>query len=376
MLPSRYDGLLQGLRLGFLRFPGGDWGEEHDLQPQHFAYLYHLMEATQAEGLVHVRLRGGHPEQAGHWVRWNHENSRPIRFWSIGNEPDRFFDDAQAFSRTWRTFALVMKDADPNILLVGPDISFWDPTHGPFDRNGRPWLDTFLEINGDLVDLVSVHRYPFPEVQGGPATKEALLEESPQWSDFFRTLQAHVRRILGRDKPIAVTEFNSHWSKHVYGAATPDSYANALWWAEVMLQAARENVAMMGYFALYSPDSYGGWGIFGDKGVRPTYYAFWLAGRLGPEQVPILHALPSTVAVLVTHDPATATLAALFVHRGDAPQPVHLLVPGRALTQAEGFFLTGPEATLNRQDLPAANPMEFTLPPYSVVLVRAPMVAP
>ena len=32
----------------------------------------------------------------------------------------------------------------------------------PRTSQGKDWMTEFLRANGDLVDIVSIHRYPFP----------------------------------------------------------------------------------------------------------------------------------------------------------------------------------------------------------------------
>jgi hypothetical protein len=60
-----------------------------------------------------------------------------------------------------------MKKIDPTIELVGPEINqfSYDPSPGAttnFGQRDEDWLIEFLKANGDLVDVVSFHRYPFP----------------------------------------------------------------------------------------------------------------------------------------------------------------------------------------------------------------------
>lgn len=102
----------------------------------------------------------------------NAEQDYGVRYWSIGNEPSLYDDyDTERYNAEWRTFAEAMLAVDPDILLIGPDTHQYtgDPAADPKDEAGHDWLREFLLANGDLVDIVAVHRYPFPVSKTDPA---------------------------------------------------------------------------------------------------------------------------------------------------------------------------------------------------------------
>src|SRR5690606_23523644 len=94
------------------------------------------------------------------------------------------------YNREWRAIAEAMLAVDPDILLVGPDITqyvilsiengeikYLERSGGghALDADGRDWLQEFLRANGDLVDVVSIHRYPYPGA-GGHITSVATID--------------------------------------------------------------------------------------------------------------------------------------------------------------------------------------------------------
>jgi alpha-L-arabinofuranosidase len=103
----------------------------------------------------------------------NIEKEYGIQYWAIGNEPTLFAAalqeeyDTERFNREWREFALAMKAVDENILLVGPELHQFsaNAAGNPKDSSGRDWMIEFLKANGDLVDIVSFHRYPFGDAR-------------------------------------------------------------------------------------------------------------------------------------------------------------------------------------------------------------------
>jgi hypothetical protein len=124
------------------------------------------VELMNAMPSIHVRLENGTPEAAADLVRYtNIVRDYDVRYWYIGNEPNLFDDYTVAqYVVEWRTIAEAMREVDPDIVLIGPEVSQWNgtPQVDPVDPEGVDWLRGFLQANGDIVDVIAVHRYPFP----------------------------------------------------------------------------------------------------------------------------------------------------------------------------------------------------------------------
>ena len=303
-VPYDLQAMAEAAGITYLRFPGGNWGDQNDLTARQVDQFIVLARNMGAEPSISVRLPGGTPQQAAGLVRYaNVEMGYGVRYWSIGNEPSLYDDyDTERYNAEWRRFAEAMRAVDPSILLVGPDIHQYTgtPNVDPRDAQGRDWLHEFLTANGDLVDVVSIHRYPFPASMAGPATTIGdLAANSREWDTIIPNLRADVRQFTGRDLPIAVTEVNSHWTSAVGGQATPDSFYNAIWWGDVLGRLIAQGVDIVAYFALQSPNALGGWGLLASYDVRPTYHVYQLYQRFGDE---LLHA--------VSDDPSVSIYAA------------------------------------------------------------------
>jgi hypothetical protein len=51
-----------------------------------------------------------------------------------------------------------------------------------FGERDETWMVEFLKANGDLVDVVSFHRYPFPSVRiSGPPSMDELRLNAQEW---------------------------------------------------------------------------------------------------------------------------------------------------------------------------------------------------
>jgi hypothetical protein len=297
MLPAAYE---SGVTM--LRFPAGSWGDNNDVKTYQIDQFMLFLEQLGASAMFNVRLKNGTPEAAAALVHYtNIEKGYGVRYWGIGNEPTLYEGeladgyDVTRFNREWREFALAMQAVDPSIQLVGPEVhQFSFDTAGTTnysddtarDSGGRLWMDEFLKANGDLVDVVSFHRYPYPvsSIAGAPTIDE-LRQNAHEWDRIVSRLRSLIHEHTGRDLPIAVTEFNSAYNKSVGGEATADSHYNAIWLADVLGRLIRNGVFMVNQWILTSKGGYGGWGLVGQAEVYPTYYTYQMYKRFGDRLV-------------------------------------------------------------------------------------------
>ncbi len=361
----------------FLRFPGGRWGDQNNLQHFHIDMFIKLARQLGAEPSISVRLEGGTPEAAAELVRYtNIERGYHVRYWAIGNEPNLFDNyTTEDHNREWRAIAEAMLAVDPTILLIGPDTSQYsgNPVTDPRDSLGRDWVREFLLANGDLVDIVAVHRYPFPRSMANPVTSVAdLRQNAPEWSRILPALRAVIRETTGRDDlPVAITEANSHWSKSIGGEATPDSLYNAIWWADVLGRLIRDGAFIVAYFDFQSNPSRGGWGLLGSYEVRPTYYTYQLYKRFGSELVYGGSSIPDlSVYAALRED---GLLSVLVVNLGDEPQSPPLRLDGATIVgPAEVWRLDAEHNAERLDDLDLRN-NPLSVPGQSVTLYLIPI---
>jgi hypothetical protein len=181
MLDEAYD---SGITI--LRFPAGAWGDHNNVKTYQVDQFMDFTNKVGAKAMFNVRLLDGTPEQAAEMVRFtNVERKYNVEYWAIGNEPTLYNSelksrgetyDTDRFNKEWRTFAEAMKQVDPTIKLIGAEINqlSYDTTPGAttnFSEWDEQWFVDFLKANGDLVDIVSFHRYPFPRSnRSGPPT--------------------------------------------------------------------------------------------------------------------------------------------------------------------------------------------------------------
>ncbi len=363
----------------YLRFPGGNYGDQHNLRELDIDRFITLCEQLGAEPSISVRLKGGTPEQAADVLRYvNEEQGYGVRYWSIGNEPGLYGDyDTERYNREWRAIAAALLAVDPEILLIGPDVTQWtgDPDVNPRDEAGRDWLREFLEQNGDLVDVVAIHRYPFPASMSGPgATVEELMTNPPEWEEILPRLRALIRETTGRDLPIAVTEVNSHWNKALQGEASPDSHASAIWWADVLGRFIEHDVEIVAHFALQSSPTLGGWGLFSKYEARPAYYVYRMYQNFGSERLYASSGEELVSVYAAERDDGAVTV--MVVNRDDKVRslPLHFAGDLMATKPAEVWLFDAEHAAELLGSAVIGSGDEITLPPLSLTLYVFPQL--
>jgi hypothetical protein len=144
----------------------------------------------------------------------------------------------------------------------------------------------FLKANGDLVDVVSFHRYPFPasRISGAPSFDELRLN-AQEWDKIFIHARELIHEHTGRDLPIAVTEFNSAYDKSLGGETTPDSHYNAIWMANVLGSMIKNGVFMANQWYLTAKAGYGGLGLIAQDDVFPSYYTYQMYQKFGDDLI-------------------------------------------------------------------------------------------
>ena len=367
--------------LTLLRYPGGEWGDTNNLEPYQIDSFVALARKMGAEPYIHVRLPGGTPEQAVALIRYaNEEKGYTIRYWSIGNEPsiyqnrdDRKEWDTAYFNRKWREFAQAMKSADPSIVLIGPELHQWtgNPAVDPKDSMGRDWMREFLKANGDLVDIVSFHRYPFPNTADKtPASIDDLRANSAEWDSIIPALRQAIREETGRDLPVAVTEVNSHWSQSVSREATPDSFYNAIWWADVLGRLIRQKVDAVAHFDLASGGE-SGFGMLAKYDARPTYYVYPLYKMFGQELIYTSSGDPDVSVTGALRDDGTLTLMVVNLGPDEKSMPLQLagFAPGGP---AEIWRLDKDHKAEQIDAQILADGSELVVPGQSVTLIALP----
>lgn len=369
----------QASGLTLLRFPGGNWGDENTVRPNQVDFLMDLAGMVDAEIVFHVNLLGGTPEEAVEMMRLvNEDRGYQIEYWSIGNEPNLYAPsrgftewDTAYFNQRWREFAEAMKAADPDIVLVGPDLSQYTAVdaNNPKDANGRDWMREFLRANGDLVDVVAIHRYPFPASNTNPnPTIEELRQNSQEWDAIIPHLRQVIQEEAGRDLPVAVMEVNSNWSNTLGGEATPDSFYNAIWWADSLGRMIEQDVDMVAYFVI--AHSRGGAGLLAINAPNPTFYVYKMYQQFGTEKLYASSGVANVSIYAARRADGTVTL--MIVNLKSEVVNTHLVVANGGEETAETWLLDSSHPAQQIEPTTLNETTALTLPAESVMLLVVP----
>ncbi|HET9587870.1 MAG TPA: hypothetical protein VFO91_03680 [Anaerolineales bacterium] len=323
---------------------------------------------------ISVRLLGGDPETAAELVRYtNIEKKYRVTYWSIGNEPSYYtrgnyadYDyTTENLNRDWRAIAAAMKDVDPAIKPMDPEIHQWNDSAEttPKDSAGRDWMTEFLKANGDLVDVVTVHRYPlYAPTQA--VTVQALRENTWKWAGEIEHLRKLIREIVGRDLPIAITEINSDPSATMLQEASPDTFYNAIWYADVLGELMNADVFMVNQWVLSQRTT--GLGLMQGTTVRPTMHVFPLYKNFGREQIYAASDVADGDIFAAKREDGALTL--MVINLSDVEQRIPLQVRGLELAEAEVWRLDVDHAAENLGVQPFSADGTVLLPPQSAML--------
>jgi hypothetical protein len=233
------------------------------------------------------------------------------------------------------------------------------------DQNGLSWIDDFLKANGDLVNVVSFHRYPFPrtKISGPPSLKE-LQQNVYEWDKIIIKMRELIHEQTGRDLPIAVTEFNSAYDKSHSGETTPDSHFNAIWMADVLGRMIKNGVFMANQWALTAKAGYGGLGLVGQRDVFPTYYTYQMYKKFGDELIYSSSDDPDLSIYAARR--ADGALTVLVINLSLESMTKALQIRDRAQVQAETWLFDPTHRAENIGTIELSG--SISVPPHSITL--------
>lgn len=380
MLTAAYD---SGVTI--LRFPAGSWGDHNNVTKLQIDQFMAFASQVGATAMFNVRLLGGTPEQAAEMVRYtNIEKKYNVQYWGIGNEPTLYQSEVKKFGETydtarfnkeWREFATAMKAVDPSIRLIGAEINqFSFSTEEGATTNFGTWDETwfvdFLKANGDMVDIVSFHRYPFPlsSVSGPPSVAE-LSANAQEWDKIIIHARELILEHTGRDLPIAVTEFNSAYDKSVGGEATPDSHLNAIWMADVLGRMIKQDVFMANVWALTAKGGYGGLGIIGQSDVFPSYYTYQMYKMFGDELV-YSSSDEDSLSIYAAKRSEDGTLTLMVVNLSAEAKEKALVIADQPTARGEAWLFDPEHKVENMGEVELGGEMRFPAQSVTLFILR------
>lgn len=195
-------------------------------KPTNFQYI-RMIDSIRAKGMepvIQIPFKNYRYTalQAAEIVRYlNVTKGKHIKYWIIGNEPDLgySFTTAAQIANYIKPFASAMKNADPSILIIGPETAWYNQAiisglttpNGPDDITGKDAAGRFY------IDIISFHTYPFD----GTQTRDQVitkLTSAGSLQDNLASLNARIAlcnsshgRTGATALKTAITEANINW---------------------------------------------------------------------------------------------------------------------------------------------------------------------
>jgi len=184
-------------------------------------------------------------------MEWGHPAPYNVIWFELGNEsmhgnhrvlPHRQYS-AEQYAAYANATAAAMRKADPRIKL---GIVM---TPGPGNDVNSDWNRTVMHLAGASADFVVIHMYAPQEPNSGIPESlriQAMMAAGQQVDDHLREYHQMIRKELGHDLPLGITEFNGALDD----APHRFSYGNALECADLLrvFLKPEANVALANYF--------------------------------------------------------------------------------------------------------------------------------
>ena len=219
-------------------------------------------------------------------------NSRAVKYWSVGNEPNDVYDStARAIAGYFRLYVPAMRAVDPDILVVGPDLSWLDldimeelmAPGGPNDICGT-YTAADQSVHSYL-DVVAFHTYPFHD--GNQSRESMIAFPEGAFQENLTALQELVTAC--NDAParagvsplrMAVTEINVEYRNGPLGIGglSAQSFLGGQFWAEVMSVGMKNGLELMTFWSVKEGNPQLGY-IAGDGTLLPSYYHFQMLAK-------------------------------------------------------------------------------------------------
>jgi hypothetical protein len=261
--------------------------------PTNYQYLK-MIDAVRANGMepviqVPFHMNRYTAAQAAEIVKFiNITNNRAVKYFIIGNEPNLEYKYTEANQVTTyiKEFATAMKLVDPTILIVGPELAWYDSRILNDLTNPGSSNITGLDANGHyFLDILTFHTYPFNGTQTRSDVITKLMAVNG-FNDNLIDINKHIgiansyhNRLAPYALRAAVTEANIDYinspTDDLYGVGA-NSFIGGQFWAELLAIGMKNHLEFVNLWSVSEGGDNAGDIGFIDKSSnkKPTYYHF------------------------------------------------------------------------------------------------------
>lgn len=260
-----------------------------------------------AEPMIAVPLDGDPAAYVRHFKKGT---SSTVRYWSIGDEPDRgpgAGDDnsnSYTYLNHFRIAYNAMKREDPGLFILGPE------TGEDQVRGERDWVTPLVRYDGDALNALSIHRYA--AFKDGVGSAQSLEDALRHELDVLGALSDRISENSDLELPIAITGGAAR-SKPATGSMEEKSLQE--FW-DGLFSADQRGLFLKGGLAVDLAGSL--WADTADLGqLKPAYWALRLWGQMKRGKVLTAISQDAHISVYATQDSTSKDVTLLIVNKSD-----------------------------------------------------------
>ncbi|MGC9383707.1 MAG: GH39 family glycosyl hydrolase [Kosmotogaceae bacterium] len=148
------------------------------------------------------------------------------------------------FNEKYRNEIGSLRENYSEIVVIGPDFTISNLPQ--YDK----WLTEFLERNGSLIDVLSLHYYPFD----GSQSVKRTLEDIDNFANYINQVKSLLSKHDMEDIPIAITETNTSYDYRIEGPGDPSTFISSIWLASVYVTSIENDLWSFQHWYLVDDD--------------------------------------------------------------------------------------------------------------------------
>jgi PKD repeat protein len=277
----------------------GGIGADHHM-PTNYQYI-RMVDSIRAKGMepiLQVPFNNWQftASQAAAIVQYvNITKGKNVKYWIIGNEPNLGYgySTAAQIAAYIRPFASAMKAVDPSILIIGPELAWFDQgiINGLTTPGGNDDITGKDANNRYYIDVFSYHTYPFNGSQSrndviSKLTSTGSMKDNLQYlNGRINTCNNYYTRTGSAAIRTAITEMNINWQNpstdNVSGLGA-SSFIGGQFVAEMFSLAMKYSVEIINIWSVIEGSSETlniGYLDRSTQGKKPLYYHFQMLAQ-------------------------------------------------------------------------------------------------